>query len=211
MRREGCYQHRSAPNQNGSCGDTEMAKAELPSPHDIRQLVRYEKETGRLFWKERPLEYCASEAHQQRWNATFAGKETFLTELNGYRRGCVLAKDIFAHRAIWAIEFGEWPDGQIDHIDGNRMNNRIENLRAVSVAENQRNRATPLTNKTGTIGIRWVEEKNKFRVSVGVDGDCKYIGFYRNLRDAEIARNAAERALGYHENHGRKALIAEGE
>lgn len=183
------------------------------SPQDLLELLLYDPDTGRLFWRKRPLRYCTSEAHWKRWNKQFAGKEAFCMTSRGYRRGMVLGHHLFAHRVIWAMTIGEWPKSCIDHIDGDPNNNRISNLRAVNPVENSKNRALSTRNASGVLGVHHVQGKG-YRVNIGRDKTSVFIGYYDTLCHAEIARDAAQRALGYYAGHGRrksKALIAQEE
>lgn len=182
-----------------------MAKRQLPSPEVLRQLLDYDPDTGALRWKYRASEFCTSAAEWKRWNKQFAGREAFITVTGaGYLRGNVLGICIFAHRVVWAIVYGEWPDGEIDHIDGDPSNNRIANLRAVRSADNNRNRSIPSTNSSGAMGIRRARA-NRWRASIVIDGKSIHLGIYNEFRDALIAREAAQKALGFAPGHGRKS------
>jgi hypothetical protein len=201
-----------APNRNGSSGDHVMAKSRLPCPTLLRQLLRYEPETGALFWKPRSPDLfdqtCRYPAQRiaNRWNSQFAGKPA-LACINdkGYPHGHLLRVIVTAHRVIWAMQTGAWPTMQLDHINGVRHDNRIENLREVTLSENMRNAAIPSNNKSGCIGVWWMTSHKSWRASIGVDRKIVWLGNYKNLEDAIAARRAAEITYGYHSNHGRPA------
>src|ERR1041384_5937819 len=97
-----------------------MAESQLPSIEHLRQILRYEPETGKLYWLERPVSmfvggpYTPSRRAAS-WNARCAGKEAF-TYVNsaGYRTGAVDNYLLLAHRVIWALVNGYWPD-RVDH------------------------------------------------------------------------------------------------
>lgn len=108
------------------------------------------------------------------------------------------------HRLIWLYHYGEFPNENIDHIDGNRINNRIENLREASLQENVKNLSIDKRNKTGVTGViksRWA---NSFEASISVNKKQIHLGTFRTLNEAIIARKNAENKYGYHENHGKK-------
>src|SRR3546814_10359716 len=95
-----------------------------------------------------------SEHACRNWNAHYAGKEAFTClSPSGYRQGAILNNSLQAHRVIWAIVFGESPVAQIDHINGDRSDNRLKNLRAVSIQQNRRNMRRPRRNTSGCLGV----------------------------------------------------------
>lgn len=109
-----------------------------------------------------------------------------------YRNLHTAGKMIRQHRAAWALYYGEWPDGQIDHIDHDGENNRISNLRIVNSVQNARNQRPPLTSKSGVCGVIWVKEKSKWRAQIGVGGKQICLGYYREVEQAARARKAGE-------------------
>ncbi len=172
-------------------------------------MLRYEPETGKLFWEPRGPEWFAHldrpEVESRIWIGRNAGREAFTaSDGKGYLQGQVLKYHTMAHRVIWAMHAGEWA-GLIDHINGNGCDNRIANLRAVSSKENGRNAATPVTNSSGIMGVRFY--KGGWEACIFVDGRQRHLGRYRTKADAAAARKAAEAAHGYHPNHGRPASV----
>lgn len=177
-----------------------MAKRRLPCPTIARLLLRYEPETGRLYWKHRPaaLRKAGSTAPKE-------GAEGFqCATVHGYLQGGLLGGVVVAHRVIWAIVHGYWPK-QIDHINGIKTDNRLANLREVDDAENRKNMAIRSDNASGFHGVRWLKRRSKWRAEIKVSGSPKYLGEFANKDDAIAARKAAELAYGFHENHGRSA------
>lgn len=110
-----------------------------------------------------------------------------------------------AHRVIWEINYGKIPSNmEIDHINGIRSDNRIENLRLVTRLDNTRNARVGLNNQTGVKGV-FKKITGSYEVTIGSgDGRHKYIGYYNDFFDACCARKSAELRLEFHENHGRK-------
>ena len=111
----------------------------------LRSIASYCPETGIVTWLRRsPSTFrnggAYAEAISDRWNKNMAGTEVGNVNSHGYVVTCVEKKTVMVHRMAWAIHFGKWPDGQIDHINGDPSDNRIENLRDVSVSENALNR-----------------------------------------------------------------------
>lgn len=97
---------------------------------------------------------------------------------NGYYRIGVNGKLHQAHRVVWFLVNGEWPDGEIDHINGIRSDNRIENLRDVNRSENSQNRRVPNTNKSGFIGVSWAKCRNKWEAYIKLSGKQKHLGYF---------------------------------
>ncbi len=85
---------------------------------------------------------------------------------NTYRSIQIKGKSYREHRVIWLYVYGEWPKGCIDHIDGNRSNNRVSNLRDVSYLENQKNRKLNANNSSGMPGVTWNKPSKSWRVSI---------------------------------------------
>lgn len=190
-----------------------MALKALPSPEVLRQLLRYEPDTGKLFWLPRPLTMFRDTEGKTAanacgiWNARFAGQEAFITPSSkGYLRGQLFGETTFAHRIIWAIFHAAHPEGFIDHIDHNRQNNRIENLRVVaSCVENGRNMTRSRANKSGHTGVAWHQSAEKWEAYIMVKGKKKYLGLFGAFTDAVAARRQANETNGFHENHGASA------
>lgn len=179
-----------------------MTKKILPTPKELRQLLRYEPETGKFFWKERPVEMFSGKSQpperiHANWSARFLGKEAFTsTNQDGYKESHVRGKCLRAHRVAWAIYYGEWPKGEIDHINGVRDDNRIANLRDSEHCENMRNGLLRADNKSGLKGVSWDSESNRWRAQIMANGKKKNLGRF----DCPNAAHAAycEAAKKYH-------------
>lgn len=161
---------------------------------ELKSLIRYEPETGKLYWLHRP-------GKVGNWNAKYAGKEAFTAESGGYRVGAIFGKNHYAHRVAWAIFHGCKP-AVIDHINGDRSDNRISNLRSVSAFENARNSARKSSNRSGHTGVSWCSAVNKWRATIQLDGKAKHLGVFQRMEDAIAARLEAQSGI-FHENHGR--------
>lgn len=107
----------------------------------------------------------------------------------GYRRITLFNKQYLAHRLIWLYVHGKWPDGMLDHINRDKLDNRIENLREADMALNVRNRdAYP--SKLGVKGV--YPRGNKFRASIQVNGKQHHLGMFDTIPEAKAARKEAE-------------------
>jgi hypothetical protein len=107
-----------------------------------------------------------------------------------------------AHRLAWFMYYGTWPANQIDHINGDGLDNRICNLRDVTHAENGRNLKLKKNNTTGVCGVSF--QANRYKAEIWFEGKKYHLGRFINLEDAALARAEAEKKFGFHKNHGKK-------
>src|SRR5437879_1070269 len=126
--------------------DEMNGRKKLPSKEELDKLIRYEPDTGLLFWRKRTEDLFVNRGGHTlkhtcaKWNGRFADKEALTKMTLGYRCGRLNRDYVMAHRVIWKLMTGNDPI-QVDHIDGDRSNNRWENLRDVTASENRRNTA----------------------------------------------------------------------
>lgn len=186
-----------------------MADRSIPTPELLRQLLRYEPETGKLFWLPRPVEsFHASGQHSAEhswklWNSKNAEKQAFTAKTpHGYHIGAVNGRLFIAHRVIWAMLYGKWPDGEIDHLNGSRADNRPENLRDVDSAGNSRNMKKSRRNVSGVNGVSFDRANQKWRACIRVDYRTMCLGRYALLEDARDARLRADADYGFQPDHG---------
>lgn len=112
--------------------------------------------------------------------------------------------EYLAHRLAWLYMYGEWPRHCIDHINGNTQDNRIINLRDVTIAENNKN-ISGKVNSTGKVfGVAYKKHAKKYCASIYVNKKCVHLGYFANYEDAVVARLDAQDRYGFHENHGAK-------
>jgi hypothetical protein len=197
---------RSCPDHANPLEDS-MATKPLPDQALLLKLLRYEPETGKLYWRERTPEMFAgaerTNTHQANvWNSSNAGQEAFTARTQGYLHGTIFGSKVRAHRVIWKMDRGTDPEF-IDHIDGDRANNRLANLRSVSRQINAMNSALRNDNKIGIPGITYDEQYGSWRARIAKEGRIILLGSYRTKTEAVAARKAAEGRLGFHPNHGR--------
>lgn len=170
-----------------------MAKRPLPSPAVVRQLLRYEPETGKLFWKKRDPKFFKQDGHNGPvkaaaiWNGRRAGKEAFTyTNGHGYKVGSMFDVSVSAQRVIWAIVHGEWWDGHIDHINRDRTDNRLCNLRRATAAQNVINSKIRVDNTSGVKGVS--RAKDRWMATITYKQEQIYIGTFSTVQEAAAAR-----------------------
>lgn len=166
-----------------------MAVKKLPAQEYLSSLFDYKE--GALYWRIR-------KAYK-----TKVGDLVGHVNNHGYRTVIIDGKTYRCSRIVWKMVNGVEPIGDIDHIDGNRDNNSIENLRDIKKALNSRNRKTPKTNKSGVIGVSWNKNLKKWHAQCYLNKKRKHLGFFKVLEEAKRAREIFERENNYHKNHGR--------
>lgn len=152
---------------------------QYPSQKELLELFFYDRDTGKLFWR-------TSKA-----NKTRAGTEARSKAKDGYLRVTIHHKTYQVHRIVWIILHGEIPEGKlIDHLDGNRENNKPDNLRLVDDSENGRNRGKRSDNTSGITGVYFNKQRNNWRVQVYNENHKKImLGSYKTLEEAKKVRD----------------------
>ena len=158
--------------------------------HQNSPLFGYNPKSGEFWWKKRTC------------NRIRAGDKIENFDDYGYVRFVYRGKYIRAHRAAFKIMTGKWPR-EVDHINGDRSDNRWENLRIVDRSENQRNARRRKNNTSGLMGVSYHRQKGKWVARIYHSGARVNLGDYDNFFDACCARKSAEKRYGYHTNHGR--------
>ncbi len=159
---------------------------------------------GVLYWSTaRPLSHFRTRAAYKRYLIMRATNAAGSPDKDGYIRVCINGSYFSAHRIIWALAHNRWPLCTIDHIDGDVLNNNIDNLRDVSNQVNLKNSSLSIRNKSGTTGVYWMQKRNKWFASICVNSRLKYLGYFDLKIEAINARKRAEIEHGYHLNHGR--------
>jgi len=154
------------------------------SYNDLKKCLRYNKETGVFTW------------NVDRSNKTKEG-DIAGTLNNGYVFIGIKGVVHRAHRLAWLYEYGYLPENQIDHIDRNRSNNKITNLREVSNQCNTINAPVPVNNKTGIKGVHYDAKRDKYRSQIKVFGKYIFLGRYKSLLNAAKSRFEAEVKYGF--------------
>ena len=146
----------------------------------LKQLIHYNPNTGVFTWLA------------PTFGRRKAGKAAGYLRKDGYIALQVDGSLCFAHRLAWLYMHGEWPAVQIDHINRNRIDNRINNLRLASSQLNQQNRGIAKNNTSGISGVYWAAERKKWVVQIKHNRKPRYVGRYDRLEDAKLAREIAE-------------------
>ena len=166
-----------------------------------RGALNYDAETGVMTWRRR-----ADLASW--WNTRYSGKPVTTVNAYGYLQVSLNKERVLAHRVAWLIHHGAWPFGEIDHVNGNKLDNRLENLRDVTSSENHKNMPKASNNTSGALGVSWRKDLGKWSAYIKAGGGKKHLGHFSCFDEAVTARREAENFYGYHFNHGRNNPIA---
>ena len=150
----------------------------------------FEYKDGALFWKVQPSQ------------RTKAGERAGSVNSRGYRTIRCQSKNIREHRAIFVMHYGYDPE-IVDHINGDKLDNRIENLRAATKSSNMMNSVMPSKNTSVVKGVSWKKELSKWYAQIRVKGVVVWNQYFTELSDAaEAVKQARIKYHGEFANHG---------
>jgi hypothetical protein len=153
------------------------------SAERLRELFSYDPLTGVLCWRVNK-------------GRVRAGDVAGSPHCGGYLAVTADQCRLLVHRVAWAIHSGEWPDS-IDHANGNRRDNRLENLRAATLSQNTANSKRYSTNSSGFKGVSLIPSTGRYRAYITHDGRQNWLGSFVSPEDAHAAYlAAAERLYG---------------
>lgn len=126
-------------------------------------------------------------------NGRKAGDSATSASKGGYLTVSVQSRNLYAHRVAWLLTHGEWP-ANVDHINGDRADNRLANLRDVPQQINSQNR-TKSTGASGLLGVYLDKRRGKVFASIMADGKGKFLGYHDTPEAAHAAYVRAKREL----------------
>lgn len=145
----------------------------------LNELFTYNPDTGLIYWKAKG-------------KGRIKKKEAGTLLYSGYIGVCVGPKRIQAHRLAWALFYGKEPKDQIDHINGIKTDNRICNLREATNSQNGKNLKLSKASTTGIAGVSYSKKYKNYRAYIKVEFKQKYLGTFKTLEEAKLARQNAE-------------------
>jgi hypothetical protein len=161
------------------CKKAAKRKRPLPTLERVREFFDYQSISGEFVYKISP-------------NPRILAGSKAGTVTNGYRYIKIDETCIPAHRLVWFYNYGVWPKNGLDHINNNKLDNRLENLRDASSSVNTFNKGRMRNNTSGIVGVYQVKY-GKWHARISVGGTVILLGNYDNVRDAYAARLKAER------------------
>ena len=161
-----------------------------------------------FYWKKRDVKSFSDARTCKVWNSRIAGKKAGRVNSQGYVDIQIQGLRYKAHRLAWCLVHGCIPATmQVDHINHDRSDNRICNLRLVNNEGNQKNSSRRKDNVGGRTGVTWHSTNQRWVAYVRENGRHKHLGSFIEFSDAVRAREKAQSALGFHENHGAAGII----
>lgn len=159
----------------------------------LRSILDYDHETGEFRWKHRPREHFGDNRTFSRCNTMFGGKKAGAVSPLGYVTIGIHGQVYTAHRLAWLWMTGEWPMLDIDHRDGDGLNNKWSNIRLATESQNLMNARLRSDSSTGLKGVWARKRKNRTRfvASISANGKTVYLGTFDSSCEASDARNKA--------------------
>lgn len=151
----------------------------------LKRVLDYNQDTGDFYWK---IDIS---------RAMGAGSKAGTTSF-GYKVIAIHGISYFAHRLAWFYIYSNWPMGIIDHIDRNRANNAIANLRDTNYSVNNSNKPVSQSSISGHKGVYYNKPNGAWYVRLRVNKKLIFVGSFDNLNSAVIAKEKAEKNLGIH-------------
>ena len=153
---------------------------------ELNSMLKYDPLSGILRWRE---------GRSNMVKGSIAGG----SHKSGYKIVGIESKTYKAHRVIWIMLFGQIPNKfYIDHINGKKHDNRLENLRLATNSQNQQNRSAPKNSTSGYRGVTWHKAVNKWMARICYQGQRKTIGFFDTAEDAYEAYKKEAKKLFTH-------------
>lgn len=163
---------------------TEIVSRPPLTSEQFREILIYEPDTGNLIWRNRPN-------LRKGWNTAFAGKIVGYRNDDGYLKMLANGRTFLCHRVIWSMVHGSWPSTTIDHINGVRDDNRIENLRLATISQNAQNQKNkrPLMpdGSPGLKGANFQKKSGRWCGRIKANGHFCYLGMFGTAEEAHQA------------------------
>ncbi len=174
-----------------------MTRKSLPARERLARLFRYDAASGRLLWRTR------SDMRPE-WNTRYAGRAAGSDCGHGYLKVSIRKRLFYVHHIVWVLAGRELPD-EIDHINGDRADNRLSNLRAATRSQNSRNRSLQ-KNSTSKIKGVFPLPSGAYCARIGYLGEDHYLGSFPTKRLAAAAYAGAARRL--HRDFAQKSAMS---
>lgn len=163
-----------------------IAKSKHVTQEELKDVLDYNPETGIFKWK------------RGRYRGNIAGS----INKSGYPTVRIGLRQYYLHRLAILFISGNTPARCVDHLDRDKTNNRLDNLRVISKAENNRNMPRRKDNTSGETGVFWNKRRHKWIAQIKHNGRQIYLGSFDDILSAAAARKSSLVMFGFHETHG---------
>jgi hypothetical protein len=149
----------------------------------LKELLHYDPDTGVFTWIKK----------SSRFSNNVVGSIAGSINSEGYRHIHIDRKNHKAHRLAWLYVFGGFPNGIIDHVNRNKLDNRLRNLREANYSSNNQNHRISKRNTSGITGVYWYKPTQKWCAKASIGGALRHIGYFETIEEAIAARKTAEK------------------
>jgi len=146
--------------------------------------------TEELVWRARPRDHFRSDRDQKIWNTRYAGKVAGWVDPSGRRVVCIDYRLYLAHRVLWALAKGAWPEGELDHVRRDGVDH-VYGLRPATRSQNNWNQGLRSDNTSGEKGVSWHAKAGKWRAGIMHNGKRVHLGLFDTVEDAAAAYRKA--------------------
>lgn len=176
----------------------------------IRTLIEYNPDTGVVIWKRRDPSHFKTERSCKIWNTRHAekpaGRVSFTNKNYKTKIIRIFGKDYYTHRIIWMYFYGDQIPAQIDHINHDATDNRIDNLRDGTTI-NHLNRSMHTKNTSGVSGVHYCKRSKKWIASCSINNVRKPIGSFSSIEEASSVVVSYRKSVGFTETHGKSKNV----
>lgn len=157
----------------------------------LKEYLEYEPGTGRFIYLKKTGK-----------KSVIGAEAGSISKRDGHKEIRFFGTLYRANQLAWFWMTGNW-EKFIDHEDHDELNNRWNNLRAVTQKENNMNMSKKKTNTSGVTGVWWSSRRQRWVAEIMLDGVKTHLGVFSDINLAALAREQAERVMGFHPNHGK--------
>lgn len=190
----------------GKIDHDRVPRKRYPSKEEIEDVLEYNSCLGILVWKIRPESHFINGTACKKWNTRYSGRPAgSVSGTDGYLYIRINKNRYLSHRLVMILALGDRFDHdlEVDHKNGERLVNKVENLRLVTIGENRKNSQLSSKNTSGHVGVHFCRRSKRWIAKVQVNGRHIHIGAFVEKASAALAAETARQMYGFSDTHGR--------